>query len=312
MSSRVKSVEIINEASDLVYSVKKQNGIYGTGPQKPPKAKPEKKGKTFDHNDIKLPKIKKLIIKIAKKHLDLDKLGVTEEEFHNALAYSLRRLKKDQGRITVSSWLGETFEVLAPKHPAVVELRNNLMSEAIVLFNEGVNKKGIFFNYKGDESIIAKGISEKSIIEVRSLWIKRPGDLKGKKFCDRAIFAKVSGGKYVLLLSEEYKTEGVKLKELDLQQVARNLRFFDDGNTDDTKITFTECSNQKNSEIELKDILLNSYNPGGRIGIKSSSRTKLEIRFPKKKLELSLYYRQGIDFQTAGIRAVLQAVFYEM
>ena len=294
------SVGIFRKSAEIADDVKK-GGEIPSKPIKPsPKATIEKLGKEIRPSDLKMPHIRGVFLKAARDYLDLKKLGINENELEKVFAEALRRLTKDQNKITVSQWLGEIFETLAPNHPDVIEIRNSVLKEALELANEALGKPDAFFNFKGKSIYLNERFTD--ITMIRSLWIS------DKKFCDMAILAKTKSGKYVLLVTEEYKTQGVKLKELDVQQAARNSRIFDDAHLTDVKLKFTKFSSKNESEINLSQVLLNSFNPGGRIGIKNSSQAILDVRFPKKKGERAVYIRRGISMQTKGMRAVLQKI----
>lgn len=308
MSNPTHSIRILERAANITHQVLNTNGIPVSPLKKPPKAVKDGKGKVIDHRSLVLPNIKSVLSKSINEFLDLKKLGLSEDELIQVLSYALRRLGKDQNRVTVSHWLGEVFEILASRHPEVVELRNDVLKEAAELVNLNLSKQtNAFVDYKNElQTLKDKKIKLENTRFIRSLWIS------GKKYCDGAVIAEAMDGFFILLVTEEYKTQGVKLSKLDEQQANRNPRISDTQHTENTKLTFINYSTQKYEDIDLHKVLLNPENPTGRIGVKNASRPGLDIRFPRVKREVSMYYRRGIELQTRGIRAVLQRVFNQM
>jgi hypothetical protein len=113
------------------------------------------------------------------------------------------------------------------------------------------------------------------------LWIKNPWQPKGSKFCDRATLCINEAGEVLIVLTEEYKTAGVKAADRNVQQGRRNVRLNDPDLSPDAILT---CVNANGDVVEvfLSDLRLHVENPGNQLGVQASSRSNtIDVRGTK-------------------------------
>lgn len=200
--------------------------------------------------------------------LELSSLGLrSRAQLVRVLEQSLEALH--QSLITIDGWMGEIWERVGSQHPIVVELRRRYVAANLT---SAAAEGATFVDGLGNARPVTRQFHPRNLHEVSDLRIKEPWQATGSKFCDRATLCLNEAGESLLVLTEEYKTAGVKAADRDAQQGKRNVRLNDRSLSPDAILTFVDAKGEK-VEIFLRDLRLHVESPGSMIGVQARTRT---------------------------------------
>ena len=270
--------------------------------------KPGKPGKRLE-----LAKIADLEKHIADHLSDrsLLKLALKKDEFVEVLHEVERRLGEQ--RATVDQLVGTVLEVIGPNHPIALDIRKEMVrvnlesllhSHAIgeaAFIPAGTNLAPVSLHATGatpawrsggpgvepimpqEAAKLSSGAIETLIgvqyaaLDKRRVTYVRDLAINGSDFCDRAVLLKLEGGKWALLLSEEYKTVGSG--GVNPQVAIRDNRLFNENVSADSKLTFYTDRGREPVKINLSDLLVNvNTTTTDKFALKASGRTRYEQR----------------------------------
>jgi hypothetical protein len=272
-----------------------------TPPKKP-------KGKVLHAEMLDTPRIAKTLDDaIHEQGLDHTELGLASRpELVRVLKDSLDGLH--QSLITIDGWMGEIWERLGARHPIVVKLRKALVGSNL---DAARAKDATFVDGLGNVRPAAKPFRPENLHEVSDLRIKEPWHATGSKFCDRATLCINEAGEYLLVLTEEYKTAGVKAADRNAQQGKRNVRLNDSSLSSDAILTFVDAKGQK-VEVFLAELRLHVENPVSQIGVQARTRSSaVDVRgtSPDPGVFEEVYVHQRVPWPGGrDLRRTLQTV----
>lgn len=117
-------------------------------------------------------------------------------------------------------------------------------------------------------------IDRRQIVPMRDVMID------GLEFADRATMLRLANGKWLLLLSEEYKTIGSG--GINPQVSIRDNRLFNELVHPDSEFSFNYPGSGKPDTIRLGDVLISAATSSSdKLGIKAGNRERYEMRFLK-------------------------------
>lgn len=100
--------------------------------------------------------------------------------------------------------------------------------------------------------------------------------VNGLPYCDRANLLRLKDGRYLVLLTEEYKT--IRSGELGSQSAARDNRLLNSDVSLDTVVEFSDMNGTKTSTVLGKLVLNASTTTSDRMGVKASKNDSLQTR----------------------------------
>lgn len=236
---------------------------------------------------------------------DLKSLHLDEAGFLRALKETEKRLSGQKA--TVDQLVGTFLEVVGPHHPIALEIRLGLVDANV--------DAAVFAALSGDAVFIRAGTSEapkslrshreslpmaekrkatevemasvaesridgvKKGIDPDSIMHMRDLEIDNLEFSDRAVLMALPGGRWLLLLTEEYKTPGSG--GVNAQTAVRDNRLFNDGVSAASTL---RCRDAKGNvvTIALGDLLVNvATNATDKVAIKAATRTRYQQRTPR-------------------------------
>ncbi|MBO9707385.1 MAG: hypothetical protein J7521_04140 [Caulobacter sp.] len=243
----------------------------------------------------------------------LGQLGLDREGFRGVMHEVEHRLGGQ--RATVNQLVGTVLEVIAPNHPIVKPIRTELVRvnlesllhsyvigeaafipagtalEPVPLHAAGLKTAPAWRS--GDRGVrplapqdVAKlpehaiegligqqyaALDQSRVTHVRDLAIN------GSDYSDRAVLLRLEGGKWALLLTEEYKAVGSG--GVNPQTAIRDNRLFNENVSPNTPLTFYIGADVEPVQINLSDLLVNvNTTTTDKFALKAAGRTRYEQR----------------------------------
>ena len=284
---------------------------------------------------------------------------MSQDQLHSAIIEVERRLAGQ--RATIDQLVGTLLEVIGPDHPIALDIRNELtrinlesLLHSFVIGEAAFIPAGTTLpptplhlldrpplghdaqsavkpmtpkEAAGAPERIIEGLIRKQyddlpkhrIVPVRDMAIN------GSEFCDRAVLLELEGGKWALLLSEEYKTVGSG--GINPQVAIRDNRLFNDKISGDSVLTFYTGVHTEPVQIKLSDLLINvNTTTTDKFGLKAAGRTRYQqrclrvtraIRERKKTYGESVrlgananvsYFFIGLKYPSKALRALMESL----
>lgn len=255
-----------------------------------------------------------LSVLIRPHHLAL--LRMNAEQFENALFETVLRLR-EKSRCTVDQMVGTFLEVVGEDHPVVADMRYQLAEQNVIAAIDAlVSGDSVFFvagaaanpdltvpltpdvarplerlelpwreQRKGkpvldpneDRELQLRNLA--GMIDQHKIHYVRDLAIDGLAFSDRAVLLELPGGRYLLLLTEEYKTPGSG--GLIPQMAIRNNRLWNEGVSPSSRFSFTNALGVK-VEVPLGKLVVNAaMSSFDSLGVKAASRDRFTQRIAK-------------------------------
>lgn len=242
---------------------------------------------------------------------DMAELGVkNEQELLEILVEARRRLDGTQ-RITATRWLGSAFEIIGARMPAYLAAEKYVTRELLSLVNARISREVGRFEYLNGY-LEPAGVRSRfnRLVTVHSIWIRRPGQARGKQYVDRGLLFFNREGQ-ALFLSTEFKTAGAS-GGLRRQIADRDARLLDAKHPEGTALVYQVEGSADSISLDLENVILigrtgpadlQGANLASKLGVRAGSRSRLSV---ERDANGEPYIRIAIPVRTNSMRRVLE------
>jgi hypothetical protein len=261
--------------------------------------------------------LKAVISKITVSEKDitaLRELGLHSPEKLRSVLLEAHRIL-DKSKVTAADWVGRVLEVHGPMLQEVVIIEIAAAKEFMSFANKHVSEKMAGFTFMNGYFEMAGVKKPFNKVEfVRGVKIKRPGQVEGVEYVDRAILISNAYGQKILI-SVEFKTRGAA-GDLKRQIAERDNRMFGVENEEGTKLTYeVEGKPEKLHETDLENIILlrDARDPSrlrpedffSKIGVRAGKTFKVS---PAKDAQGNEYIRVVVPVNTDILRRIIEMI----